>query len=162
MDLNLREKPGLFVLGTDAGVGKSIIAGAIAKILSEKKKEVGVFKPIATGCKRNWEGVVGHDTKFLAWCANSDLTLSTITPEGYVEDGVPLSAAVQERRTIDFEKISIAYNEICESCDVVIVEGVGGTRVPLTNEFDLLDLATEFHLPVILTTRHNPNMINHT
>ncbi|MHC4265663.1 MAG: ATP-dependent dethiobiotin synthetase BioD, partial [Planctomycetota bacterium] len=38
----------------------------------------------------------------------------------------------------------------------------GGTRVPLTNEFDLLDLATEFHLPVILTTRHNPNMINHT
>ncbi|MHC4271825.1 MAG: dethiobiotin synthase [Planctomycetota bacterium] len=162
IELNLPKKPGLFVLGTDGGVGKTVIAGAIARILVEKNIKVDVFKPIATGCKRNWDGAVGDDTKFLAWCANSDLTLSTITPEGYIKEGVPLSAAVQERRKVDFEKISKAYNEICQNCDVVIVEGVGGTRVPLTEEFDLLDLAVEFQIPVILVTRRKPEMINRT
>jgi dethiobiotin synthetase len=162
IELNLPKKPGLFVLGTDAGVGKTVVVGAIARLLADKNVKAGVFKPIATGCIRSWDGIVGNDMKFLAWCANSDLPLSTINPQGFVKEGIPLAAAFQERRTIDFEKISRAYNEICQSCDVVIVEGIGGIRIPLTNEFDLLDLAAEFHLPVILVTRRKPEMINHT
>ncbi|MHC5075045.1 MAG: dethiobiotin synthase [Planctomycetota bacterium] len=161
INLDLPTKPGLFIIGTEAGVGKTVIAGAIARILAEKNVKVGVFKPIATGGIRSWDGIVSKDSKFLAWSANSDLPLSTINPQGFIKDGIPLSAAFQERRNIDFEKISKAYRETCQNCDIVIVEGVGGTRVPLTNEFDLLDLAAEFHLPVILVVRHNTEVINH-
>ncbi|MHC4757960.1 MAG: AAA family ATPase [Planctomycetota bacterium] len=72
INLDLSRKRGLFILGSDAGVGKTVVAGGIARILYEREIKVGVFKPIATGCKRAWDGVVGEDTEFLAWCANSE------------------------------------------------------------------------------------------
>ena len=162
IDLKLPKKSGLFITGTEAGVGKTLIAGAIAKILTDDGVKVGVFKPIATGCNRRWEGLVSCDTEFLANCANSDLSLSTITPVGYVTPAAPIVGAAQEGRPIDFDSIAAAYKEICENSDIVIVEGIGGVRMPLTAEFDLLDLAVEFGLPVVVIVRLNAGTINHT
>jgi len=162
MNLNLPKKNGLFIAGIETGVGKTLIAGAIAKILTDNGQKVGVFKPIATGCNRQWEGMVSCDTEFLANCANSDLSLSTITPVGYITPAAPIIGAVQERRPIDFDSIAAAYKDICENSDIVIVEGIGGVRMPLTLEFDLLDLAVEFSLPVVVISRLGPGTINHT
>jgi len=162
INLNLPKKAGLFVAGTDTGVGKTLVAGAIAKILTDKRRRVGVFKPIAAGCKRNWEGLVSSDAEFLANCANSELSLSTINPAGYVTKAVPLVSALCDGHPIDFGGIAAAYNQICQSSDMVIIEGIGGVRVPLTPEFDLLDLAVEFALPVVIVARWNRGMINHT
>lgn len=162
INLSLPKKAGLFVAGTYTGVGKTLVAGAIAKILTDKGLKVGVFKPIATGCKRSWEGLVSSDAEFLANCANSDLPLSTINPVGYITQAVPLVSALCDGRPIDFGRIAAAYNQICQSSDIIIVEGVGGVRVPLTPEFDLLDLAVEFALPVVIVARWNRGMINHT
>lgn len=162
IDLNLPKKSGLFIAGTEVGVGKTLIAGAIAKILTESGQKVGVFKPIATGCNRCWEGLVGCDTEFLANCANSDLSFSTITPVGYITPAAPIVGAAQEGRPVDFDSIAAAYKNICENSDIVIVEGIGGVRMPLTLEFDLLDLAVEFGLPVVVITRLNAGTINHT
>ena len=161
IDLNLPTKKGLFIAGTGTGVGKTLIAGAIAKILTDNGLKVGVFKPIATGCKRRWEGLVSCDTEFLANCANSGLSLSTITPVGYITPAAPVVGAAQEGRLIDFDSIAAAYKEICENTDIVIVEGIGGVRTPLTAEFDLLDLAVEFALPVVIISRLGPGTINH-
>ncbi|HIJ51813.1 MAG TPA: dethiobiotin synthase [Planctomycetes bacterium] len=162
IDLNLPKKNGLFMAGTDIGVGKTLIAGAIAKILTGSGQKVGVFKPIATGCRRDWEGMVSCDTDFLAACANSNFSLSTITPVGYVTPAAPIAGAAQEGRPIGFDSIASAYKDICESTDIVIVEGIGGVRMPLTAEFDLLDLAVEFGLPVVVIARLNAGTINHT
>jgi len=162
IDLNLPKKAGLFITGTDTGVGKTLIAGAIARILTENGQKVGVFKPIATGCNRRWEGLVSYDTEFLASCANSELSLSTITPVGYFTPAAPIVSAAQEGKPIDFSKIAAAYKQICESSDIVVVEGIGGVRVPLTPEFDLLDLAVEFALPTLIVARPNLGTINHT
>ena len=162
INLNLPKKPGLFITGTDTAVGKTVIAGAIAKILTDKGLKVGVFKPIATGCHHTWEGLVSYDTEFLANCANSDLPLSTITPVGFVTAAAPIVSAAREGTPIDFNKIAAAYKNICENSDIVIVEGIGGVRVPLTLKFDLLDLAVEFDLPVVIVSHSNPGTINHT
>jgi dethiobiotin synthetase len=162
LDLNLPKKTGLFVTGTDTRVGKTLIAGAIARILTERGVKVGVFKPIATGSHRTWEGPVSYDTEFLCYCANSDLSLATITPAGYLAEAEPIASSAREGKPIDFEKIAAAYNEICENSDIVVVEGIGGVRVPLTIEFDLLDLAVEFGLPVVIVARARTGMINHT
>ncbi len=161
INLNLPKKNGLFIAGTGPGVGKTLVAGAIAKILTDDGKKVGVFKPIATGCNRHWEGMVSCDTEFLANCANSDLSFSTITPVGYITPAAPIVGAVQERNPIDFDSIAAAYKDICENSDVVIVEGIGGVRMPLTAEFDLLDLAVEFSLPVVIISRLGPGTVNH-
>jgi dethiobiotin synthetase len=133
INLNLSEKPGLFITGTDTGVGKTLIAGAIAKILTEKEVKVSVFKPIATGCKRGWDGLVSDDTEFLAYCANSDLSLSTITPVGYSTPAAPIVSAGCDGPAIDFDRIAAAYRDICQNSDVVIVEGIGGVRVARPN-----------------------------
>lgn len=162
INLNLPKKAGIFVTGTDTGVGKTLIAGAIAKILADKGLRVGVFKPIATGCKCSWDGLVGSDAWFLAWCANSNLSLSTITPLGYRTPAAPLVSAARQGLPIDFGKIVAAYEDVCRDSDAVIVEGIGGARVPLTEQFDLLDLAVEFALPVVIVARPNLGTINHT
>ena len=162
INLNLPKKAGLFVTGTDTGVGKTLIAGAIARILTSKGLKVGVFKPIATGCKRTWDGLVGSDSWFLASCANSNLSLSTITPIGYRTPAAPIVSAAREDRPIDFDRIAAAYKDICQNSNIVIVEGIGGVRVPLTEEFDLLDLAVEFALPAVIVARPNLGTINHT
>jgi dethiobiotin synthetase len=150
INLNLPKKPGLFITGTDTGVGKTVVAGALAKILTDKGRKVGVFKPVATGCRRRWEGLVSDDTEFLASCANSEMSLSTITPVGYLTPAAPIVSAAWEGESIDFGRIADAYEDICESSDIVIVE------------FDLLDLAAEFALPVVIVARPNLGTINHT
>jgi len=162
IDLQLPKKPGLFITGTDTAVGKTLIAGCLAKILTDKGLKVGVFKPIATGCRRRWQGKVSADTEFLADCANSDLPLSTITPIGYLTEAEPIVSAAYEARPIDFNEIAAAYRDICQHSDIVIIEGIGGVRVPLTTEFDLLDLAVEFALPVVIIARPNQGTVNHT
>ena len=162
LNLNLPKIKGLFITATDTGVGKTVVAGAIAKILTDKGLKVGVFKPIATGCSRTWEGLSSEDTEFLAHCANSNLPLSTITPVGYLTPAAPIVSAAHDGPAIDFNKIAAAYNEISKNCDIVIVEGIGGVRVPLTVEYDVLDLAVEFDLPTVIVARPNLGTINHT
>jgi dethiobiotin synthetase len=162
INLNLPKKNGLFITGTDTSVGKTLIAGAIAKILTDKGLKVGVFKPVATGCISHWEGLVSRDSEFLACCANSNLRLTVINPVAYVTAAAPIVSAAEEHRPIDFKKIAIVYDEICRNCDIVIVEGIGGIRVPLTDQFDLRDLAAEFGLPVVIVSRPHLGTINHT
>lgn len=162
INLGLPKKAGLFITGTDTGVGKTLIAGAIAKISADKGIKVGVFKPIATGCSRCREGLVSCDTEFLADCADSELSLATINPVSYRTPAAPIVSAACDGPAIDFDGIAVAYKHICESCDIVIVEGIGGVRVPLTAEFDLLDLAVEFALPVVIVSRPSLGTINHT
>jgi dethiobiotin synthetase len=162
LDLNLPKANGLFITGTDTGVGKTLVAGAIAKILTEAEHKVGVFKPIATGCRRDWDGLISEDTEFLAHCAASDLSLTTITPIGYLTPAAPVVSAAHEKRPIDFAALKEAYHQICSQSDFVIVEGIGGVRVPLTIDADVLDLAGEFALPVVIVARPNLGTINHT
>ena len=162
INLNLPKKDGFFITGTDTGVGKTLIAGGIARILHKAGHKVGVFKPVATGCRHHWEGTVSRDSEFLAYCANSDLRLSTINPVGFVTPAAPIVSAAEEHRQIDFNTIVAAYKEICQNSDIVIVEGIGGIRVPLTENFDLRDLAVEFDLPVVIVTRPSLGTINHT
>jgi len=162
LSLNLPQKPGFFITATDTEVGKTVIACALAKMFTDAGYKVGPFKPIATGCKRVWEGLVSEDAQFLANSANSDLELGTINPIAYVTPASPVASSAIENKPLDFSKIPEAYKKITDTVDLVIVEGIGGVRVPLTIDIDLIDLAVEFHLPVIIVARPNLGTINHT
>jgi len=162
IELNLPKAKGLFVTGTDTAVGKTLIAGGIAKLLFAQGHKVGVFKPVASGCKHQYEGLVNEDASFLRECSNCDLELSQISPVGYVTPAAPIVCEDFEGRAVDFCAVENAYREICLDSDVVIVEGIGGVRVPISTGVDLLDLAKAFDLPVVIVTRPNLGTINHT
>src|SRR5687768_15526276 len=77
--------PGLFVTGTDTGVGKTVVAGAIAHWLRNQGRRVAVLKPVGTGCVRRREGLVSEDAEFLAVCADARHPLDLICPQRYAE-----------------------------------------------------------------------------
>ena len=153
---------GLFITATDTGVGKTLITGAIARLLRKAGKKVGVLKPVASGCRHDREGLVSGDAEFLAVCAATDYPLSAITPVCYATPAAPLVCAEREGRSVDFEAIAAAYGFLCQTCDVVLVEGIGGVLVPLTETETILDVAAALDLPTVIVARPGLGTINHT
>lgn len=162
INLDVPKAKGLFITGTDTGVGKTLIAGTIAQILAVSGKKVGVFKPVASGCRKTRQGLVSEDAEFLAYCANSQFPLSVVNPVAFEAPVVPILCQHRENCKVDFEQISLTYKYICENSDVVIVEGIGGIRVPISENADVLDLAGAFGLAVVIVARPELGTINHT
>jgi dethiobiotin synthetase len=162
MKFKLPKHKGVFITGTDTGVGKTLIAGAIAKILSQKGKKIGVFKPVATGCKKTKKALLSEDAQFLAHCANSKSGLDLVNPVTFKTPAAPFACEKAENKKVDFKRIADAYNKICQNSDFIIVEGIGGVKVPITDRFNVLDLAKAFKLPVVIVARSKLGTINHT
>jgi len=153
---------GLFVTGTDTGVGKTMVAGAIAQQLTRLGLQVGVFKPIATGCRSTREGLVSVDAEFLAHCVDSPFSLEQMNPIRYRDPLAPMVAAEQAGRQIDWDTLELAYKNITARSEVVIVEGIGGVMVPITKNYLVLDLMADMNLPVIIVAGSRLGTINHT
>ncbi|MDP9175342.1 MAG: dethiobiotin synthase [Planctomycetota bacterium] len=154
--------PGLFITGTDTGVGKTVIAAAIANHFKRRGMRVGVSKPIATGCVHRREGLVSEDAEFLAHHADSSVALDVICPQRFAEPLAPAVAAERAGEEIDWPLIDRSIAEISSQCDVLIVEGVGGVLVPLDEQHLVLDMARWLSLPTIIVARPGLGTINHT
>ncbi|HOA74296.1 MAG TPA: dethiobiotin synthase [Phycisphaerae bacterium] len=154
---------GWFVTATDTGVGKTVIAGALAWLVRHQGRRVGVMKPVASGCRHDVRlGLVSEDTEFLAHCAEARETLETITPVRYASELAPMTAARREHRPVDWTAISESYVRIRGACDWMIVEGVGGLLVPIDEKTSVADMAGQFGLPLIVVARPGLGTINHT
>ncbi len=155
--------PGVFVTGTDFGVGKTVVAAGLAMLWRRQGRRVGVFKPIATGCVRRVRlGLIARDAECLAYCAGTDLPLDVINPIHYRHPVVPTAAADHARTPIDFDALWRAYDQICHTSEVVIVEGVGGLLVPIERDRTVADLAGEFGFPLLIVGRSGLGTVNHT
>ncbi len=152
---------GLFVTGTDTGVGKTLIAGAIARSLRHRKRTVEVLKPVATGCRSVRGQLVSQDAEFLAACAGSPRLLSEVCPVRYRTAVAPNVAAELERRPVDLEAIFAEYRRLATS-PLVIVEGVGGLLCPISDDFWVIHLAKMMGLPLVVVARAGLGTINHT
>src|SRR5688572_32455781 len=114
--------PGLFITGTDTGVGKTLVAGAIADWFRRRHKRVGVLKPVATGCARRREGLVSEDAEFLAHCADARFPLDVICPQRYAEPLAPAIAAERAGLPLDWDSMQRSSTMIENGSDVMIVE----------------------------------------
>jgi dethiobiotin synthetase len=153
---------GLFITGTDTGVGKTLITGGIAYILRRRGLKVGVFKPVATGCRIEMGELVSQDAEFLRMCAELNEPMTVITPACYETAAAPLVCVRAEKRPIDYEQIAAMYNYLCRTCDVVLVEGIGGVMTPLDEHYTILDVAAAMRLPTVVVARPKLGTINHT
>ena len=159
---SLPEAKGLFVTGTDTEVGKTLVAGSIARRLRHDGHRVGVFKPAASGCRHRREGLVSADADFLAACAESKEFLADIAPVRYAPALAPNVAAERTGRPVDLDAIWRAYTRMVERTDVMVVEGVGGLLCPITDDVWVIHVARRMNLPVVIVARAELGTINHT
>ncbi|MBN1942340.1 MAG: dethiobiotin synthase [Phycisphaerae bacterium] len=153
---------GLFVVGTDTDVGKTLIAGAIARTMRKDFASVEVFKPAATGCRKTPAGLVSEDAEFLAWAAESKRPLADIAPVRYAPAVAPNVAAQRTHTPVDLNAIFDAYGRLAGQADAVVVEGVGGLLCPITDDFWVIHFAKMTQLPVVIVARAGLGTINHT
>ncbi|MBN1555929.1 MAG: dethiobiotin synthase [Phycisphaerae bacterium] len=153
---------GLFVVGTDTAVGKTLIAGAIARALRKTGESVEVFKPVASGCRKTPAGLISEDAEFLAWAAESKRTLAEIVPVRYAPAVAPNVAAERTKTPVDLDAIFDAYARLKGQADAVVVEGVGGLFCPITDDFWVIHFVKMTRLPVVIVARAGLGTINHT
>lgn len=159
----LPKMPGLMVVGTGTDVGKTLVAGAIARNFRRQGRRVAVFKPVASGCRGEWGGtLISEDAEFLAACADSEQSLADIAPLCYAMPLAPNVAAEREGRPVDLEEIFSAWGRLAEYGDVVVAEGVGGLLCPISDEFWVIHFAKMVDLPLVVVARPDLGTINHT
>ena len=153
---------GVFVTATDTEVGKTVIAGAIVKSLNADGVRTEVFKPAASGCRRDREQLISEDAEFLAACADSKRPLHEITPLRYAAALAPNVAAPRAGRTVAIEHMLDPYRRLPGNCDAVVVEGVGGLLCPISDDLWVVHLAVMLALPIVIVARPDLGTINHT
>lgn len=152
---------GIFITGTDTGVGKTVASAVIATLLRRKGHSVGIMKPITSGCAERDGVLVSEDAELLAHAAGVPLT-PDCTPYLLRAPLAPSLAASLDGVRIDFSVISDAYRRLADSCDYLIVEGAGGLMVPIAGGLLMSDLASHLGLPIAVVARPNLGTINHT
>jgi len=138
--------PGLFVTGTDTGVGKTEVSVAIIAALRHSGARVGVYKPVASGVS----GDPSDDAVRLWRAAGCPLTLAAVCPQSFTAPLAPSHAARLEGRSVDESLLRHGLDRWNEGSDLVVVEGAGGLLSPLGDTTLGADLAAEFALPLVI------------
>jgi len=150
-----------FVTGTDTEIGKTLISAAILHKLVRHGLRACGMKPIAAGAELRDGSLHNEDADMLAQAGNVHLPQHITTPYMFREPCAPHVAAALEGKTIEAVPIHTAYAEILAASDATVVEGVGGFRVPFSDDFDSADLAVQLGLPVILVVGVRLGCISH-
>ena len=153
---------GLFISGTDTGVGKTLIGTAIAHHLSTRDTPARVRKPVESGAKRDAAGALQPaDAIALNRAAGEPDPLERVCP-------FPMSAAVSPQRAADLDGRSLRLSQVYSACtqgiapqDFLLVEGAGGFYSPLCEDGLNADLAERLALPVLLVVADRLGCINH-
>lgn len=153
---------GIFITGTDTGVGKTITAAALARLLKGRGINVGVMKPVTSGCSERNGVLISDDAELLAWSAGLPGVTPDIAPYLLRKPLAPSEAASQDGIRINFSAIKDSYAALQKHHDFVIVEGAGGLMVPLAGGLLVADLILALKLPALVVTRPNLGTINHT
>jgi dethiobiotin synthetase len=150
---------GVFVTGTDTEVGKTVLASAIVAAAVAKGMQVAAFKPVVTGLD---EPVVDwpRDHELLASVANAGQSPDDVAPHRFGPAVSPHLADAD--REVAADALVAKARAQAERADALVVEGVGGLLVPLTNDYLVRDFAGELSLPVVIAARPGLGTISHS
>jgi dethiobiotin synthetase len=152
---------GLFITGTDTGVGKTFFACALAGYLRTLGVTVGVMKPAETGCAERDGELFPEDAFRLKAASGCTEPMEKICPYRLPEPLAPSIAAERAGVKIDIDRLMAFYNEISARHEVTLVEGAGGLMVPILPSYTYADLARVLKLPVIVVAANRLGAINH-
>jgi dethiobiotin synthetase len=153
---------GWFITGTDTGVGKTLTSSALLEALHQRGQHAIGMKPVASGTELGSHGAwINDDVEQLYAASVIDAPLGERCPYLFRQAIAPHLAATAEGRTIEASIILKSYAALRLRAQCVVVEGVGGFRVPLAPGFDTADLAKQLALPVVLVVGMRLGCINH-
>lgn len=152
---------GLFVTGTDTGIGKTLITAGLAYALRVLEIDTGVMKPVETGCPTRAGRLRPLDALTLREAAESRDALDLINPYRFHEPLAPMVAAERSRRRIDVGRLEERFARLADRHSVVLIEGAGGLLVPITEETSCLDLAIRLQLPLLVVIGSRLGALNH-
>jgi dethiobiotin synthetase len=152
---------GVFVTGTDTGVGKTVVAAGIAGSMRKDGIDVGVIKPIATGIPQE-KGFKSSDAELLAKISGSKDPESEINPVFLPLEASPLAAGRALNIDIKLDEVFSAFKRLTDKHDFVVVEGIGGVMVPIKQNYFVIDMIKEMGLPILIVSRAAIGTLNHT
>jgi dethiobiotin synthetase len=147
---------GLFITGTDTGVGKTYFTALLLAALRRQGIAAAAFKPVACGVGGR------NDAKLYRRLMNNEVPLDAINPVYLRRPLAPLVAARLENRRIDLRKVFSSYELLVANHQPILIEGAGGLLVPIKRNYFVSDLAKQFGLPVVIVARLGLGTINHT
>ena len=160
--LSPRTSRGLFVTGTDTGVGKTRVAAALASLLCDRGIPVQPRKPVESGCRRVAGRLVPADALMLRAAAGLDVAVETICPHAFEPPLSPERAATLAGCSLTLEQLVCACRSGLLADDFLLVEGAGGFYSPLAAGVLNADLAAALRLPVLLVASDRLGAIGHT
>lgn len=150
---------GLFVTGTDTGVGKTHVAAALLRGLAAQGLRAAGMKPIAAGFDHGAR--MNADVAVLRAAGNVAAPQSDVNPYALEAAVAPHVAAARQGTLIELATISASYARLAQRADAIIVEGAGGALVPLDARLDMLDIPRALALPVLLVVGVRLGCLNH-
>ena len=153
---------GIFITGTDTGVGKTYIATGLIRAMRHKGIRVCPMKPVETGCTARRGQLVPSDSIALMKASGADESVDAINPCRLRLPLAPSVAAEIEGVPVKPGKMLSSYRRLLARYDIIVVEGAGGIMVPLWKDYIFLDLVRDMQVPLIVVSRPGLGTINHT
>ena len=152
---------GYFITGTDTGVGKTWVSCGLITALQRRNQRVIGMKPIASGCQRTPAGLRNDDALRLQAVSTVEVPYDSLNPYAFEPPIAPHLAAQEAGVEIAFTRIRALAEALALHADYLIIEGVGGWRVPLGRDGDVAALARALNLPVVLVVGIRLGCLNH-
>ncbi len=150
-----------FVTGTDTGVGKTWITAGLMRKLAGRGLRTSGMKPVASGASGPAGAPWNEDAQMILDQCTTAPSYADVNPFLFMEPVAPHVAAQREGRCVSVDPLRAAYQRLCRNADAVVVEGVGGWRVPLAPDLGTADLVAALQLPVVVVVGLRLGCINH-
>ena len=152
---------GVFITGTDTGVGKTWFTLALMQALKKRGYKTNGMKPVASGGSYINGQLMNEDARLILEHCDEPVNYEDINPFVFETPVSPNFAARKAGEIVELDQIVSSYNRLASVCDTVVVEGVGGWRAPLSDKIGTADLVRELELPVILVVGLRVGCMNH-
>lgn len=152
---------GIFITGTDTGIGKTWFTVALMQALKKQGRNTLGMKPIASGAMMMGNKLINEDAGLILRHCSEPMDYELINPVVFEAPVAPGFAAKDEKGFVDLDQIRSCYEQLASSCENVVVEGVGGWRVPLSDKESIVDLARVLSLPIVMVVGLRLGCVNH-
>ena len=152
---------GLFITGTDIGVGKTLITSALLQALGAGGYTTLAMKPVATGCWQTADGLRSEDAESLISAMNQDASYREVNPVALETTSEPIVSALQNRVDLTIDELAAQSISLSKRADWLLIEGPGGVQTPITRTDTAADLALAIGFPILLVIGLRTGCLNH-
>ena len=154
---------GIFIIGTDTGVGKTVVSAGLMHLFLSKRYNACYFKPVSSGMVDGGNNTGPTDVLFVKAASGLKEAERTINPFSFKAPVSPHLASRMEGRAIDVKVIKERLHDLKCRYDYIVAEGCGGLAVPLSDSGYLLgNLIADLGFDCALVARTGLGTINHT